>query len=221
MSDLPTPPELKTLPADAFVSRESVGKLLVVLHGRGDSSAGFHWMPDAFQLPGLDYLMVNAPDDWYGGFSWYDLPPKQEPGVLRSRALLDGVFGEVFAAGYAPGDVALFGFSQGCLMTLEWGLRSAHQLAGYVGVSGYCLDPAALLAERHADHDPSRWLVTHGRQDGVCPYATSRDQMAALADGGFPLRFESYDKDHTIDPADELPLLRSFVAERLGLTGPG
>ena len=195
----------------------------MVLHGRGDTSEGFHWMPDTLAFRGLDYLMVNAPDEYFGGRSWYALPPDQEPGVVRSRALLDALFGEVLAHGYAPGDVGLFGFSQGCLMALEWGARSAVSLGAYVGVSGYCLDPAALLAERHASHErplsnrPTRWLITHGRQDEALDYETTRRQMDELQRGGFDLRFETYDKGHTIDPRKELPLLRSFLAERLGL----
>ncbi len=211
------PLDITTLPCDHFVADPPAEKLLVVLHGRGDSSAGFHWMPEVLGLRGLDYLMVNAPDEWFGGRSWYDLPPDQEPGVLRSRGLLDALFDELLAQGRRPEDLGLFGFSQGCLMTLEWGLRSPLELAAYVGVSGYCLDPAALLAERHAGHVPERWLVTHGRQDEVCAHGTTAEQMDALRAGGFPLRFESFDKEHTIDPADELPLLRTFLAERMGV----
>jgi phospholipase/carboxylesterase len=211
------PPVIETLPCDWFAAPNPSGKLLVVLHGRGDSSAGFHWMPQAFGFDDLDYLLVNAPDEYYGGRSWYALPPDQEPGVLRSRALLDALFAELVAQGHAPGDIGLLGFSQGCLMTLEWGARSELALAAYVGISGYVLDPATLLAERNPACATEPWLITHGRQDEALPYETTRQQMAALADGGFALRFETYDKGHTIDPRDELPLLRSFLVERLQL----
>ena len=174
-------------------------------------------MPQAFGFDDLDYLMLNAPDEYFGGRSWYDLPPDQEPGVLRSRGLLDALFAELTAQGWDPADIGLFGFSQGCLMTLEWGARSELALGAYVGVSGYVLDPATLLAERNPDCATAPWLITHGRQDEALPYETTRQQLAALAEGGFALRFETYDKGHTIDPRDELPLLRSFLAERLGL----
>lgn len=212
-----SPPAIRTLPCDWCSAPSPSGKLLVVLHGRGDSSEGFHWMPETLAFRELDYLLVNAPDEYFGGRSWYALPPEQEPGVLRSRALLDRLFDELTAHGYRPGDIGLFGFSQGCLMTLEWGARSSLLLGAYVGVSGYCLDPAALLAERHASNDPTRWLITHGRQDEALDYETTREQMAELQRGGFTLRFESFDKGHTIDPRDELPLLRRFLAERLEL----
>ena len=58
-------------------------RLMVVLHGLGDSVAGFRWLPDALGLPWMNYLLVNAPDSYYGGFSWYDFAGDQAAGVLR------------------------------------------------------------------------------------------------------------------------------------------
>ncbi len=193
------------------------GKLLVVLHGRGDSSAGFRWMPDAMALPGLSYLLVNAPDAYFGGRSWYDLPPDQAPGVERSRQLLAQLFGEILAAGWNAQDVALLGFSQGCLMTLEFGARTPLELRCYVGVSGYCLDPDKLLAEMHPAAQRDAWLITHGRFDEALPFERTEQQAQQLRDGGLPVSFRAYDKGHTIDPTEELQDIRRFVANHLRL----
>ena len=35
---------------------------MIVLHGLGDSMEGYRWLPEALQLPWLNYLLVNAPD---------------------------------------------------------------------------------------------------------------------------------------------------------------
>ena len=59
-------------------------RLMVMLHGLGDSLEGYRWLPDAMNLPWLNYLLVNAPDDYYGGYSWFDLD-NIVPGVRRSR----------------------------------------------------------------------------------------------------------------------------------------
>jgi len=210
-------PIITTLSCDWIPASIPSGKLLVVLHGRGDSSRGFHWMPEAFAFRELNYLLVNAPDRYFGGNSWYALPPDHAQGVLRSRGLLDHLFKELLEQGYEPADIGLLGFSQGCLMTLEWGARSALGLGAYVGISGYCLDPSTLLAERSPSCTAEPWLITHGRHDDTLDYETTRQQIADLDRGGFALRFETYDKGHTIDPDDELPVLRSFLAERLGV----
>ena len=210
-------PIIKTLSCDWVPASTPSGKLLVVLHGRGDSSQGFHWMPETLAFRELNYLLVNAPDQYFGGKSWYALPPDEAPGVRRSRDLLDRLFDELFRQDYQPTEIGLFGFSQGSLMTLEWGARSALALGAYVGISGYCLNVTTLLAERSPSCTAESWLITHGRHDETLDYETTRQQIAELARGGFALRFETYDKGHTIDPQDELPALRSFLAERLGV----
>jgi hypothetical protein len=36
-----------------------------MLHGLGDSIEGYRWLPDRVGLPWMNYLLVNAPDDYY------------------------------------------------------------------------------------------------------------------------------------------------------------
>ena len=47
--------------------------LLIVLHGLGDSSEGFLWLQDELGIDSLNYLLLNAPDPYYTGYSWYDI----------------------------------------------------------------------------------------------------------------------------------------------------
>src|SRR5690606_5416501 len=79
-------------------------RLVVVLHGLGDSLAGWSFLPDALRVPELSYLFVNAPDPYYGGYSWYDFMGDKEPGVLRSRALLLELLDELKEQGVAATD---------------------------------------------------------------------------------------------------------------------
>ena len=206
---------IRTLRCEFATPPTPNGKLVVVLHGRGDSSAGFHWMPNTMALPGVSWLLVNAPDPWYGGFSWYDLPPKHGAGVERSRGLLDELFDELTAQGFASEDIVLFGFSQGCLLTLEWGGRTERLLAGCIGVSGYCYDPKALGEEASEAAKSRPWLVTHGFQDDVLPYDVTAEQIGDLKEAGIPIDFRSYDKTHTIDP--DLEDIRNAFVNMFGL----
>src|ERR1700733_13063433 len=105
-------------------------RLMIMLHGLGDSIEGYRWFPDAMRLPWLNYLLVNAPDEYYGGYSWYDYAGDPAPGVERSRRLLVELLDDLKGRGYAPDQITLGGFSQGCLMSIETGLRYPHRLAG-------------------------------------------------------------------------------------------
>src|SRR5215467_14143001 len=91
-------------------------RLMIMLHGLGDSIAGYRWMPQALDLPWLNYVLVNAPDEYYGGYSWYDFAGDIVPGVVRSRKLLIALLEAQERMGFARKDTVIGGFSQGSLM---------------------------------------------------------------------------------------------------------
>src|SRR5216683_5644173 len=105
-------------------------RLMVVLHGLGDSTAGFRWLPQALNLPWLNYLLVDAPNEYYGGYSWYDFAGDLAPGVERSSRLLFQLLDAQRAKGFPTTQTVLGGFSQGCLMAIEVGLRYPQRFAG-------------------------------------------------------------------------------------------
>lgn len=185
-------------------------RLLVILHGLGDSMAGFLWMPQMLKLPWLNYLLVNAPDPYYGGYSWYDFSGDAASGVRRSSRLLGGLLDAQRDAGFASDQTILSGFSQGCLMTLETGLRYPHKLAGLIGISGYVLDPQHLLRELSPVAKQQRILVTHGRQDPLIPFTDVKKQMELLRVGGLSLEWREFNKPHTIID-EEVGVLREFI----------
>lgn len=204
---------IQCLKSEWLPAKTESKKLMIVMHGRGDSPAGFHWLPGALGDASLNYLLLQAPDDYYTGYSWYDLPPDQGPGILRSRRLLDELMVEIMAQGFRPEDTIVFGFSQGCLMALEWGGRTSLAFAAFIGISGYCFDPEALARELSPAAKKAKWLVTHGTFDEVLDFKVTQAQLRYLQAAGLALRFESYRKAHTIDEREELPMLREFVAE--------
>src|ERR1700722_17745939 len=120
-------------------------RLMVWLHGLGDSVEGYRWLPEGMRLPWLNYLLVNAPDKYYEGYSWFDYPDNMGPGILRSRKLLFQLLDEWRAKGVE--EITLGGFSQGGLMTLDVGLRYPHRLAGLVDISGWAYEIHVLLKE--------------------------------------------------------------------------
>ena len=192
-------------------------RLMIVLHGLGDSMAGYAWVPQVMEFPWLNYLLVNAPDPYFGGFSWYEYDGDAATGVRRSIQLLGGLLDAQRQAGFPTEQTILSGFSQGCLMTLETGLRYPHRFAGLIGLSGYVLDPQKLLREMSPAAKEQRVLVTHGRQDPLIPFANVQKQMDELKNGGVQIEWHGFDKAHTIiEP--ELDVMRRFVADSFNVT---
>jgi phospholipase/carboxylesterase len=189
-------------------------QLVVVLHGLGDSAEGFLWLQNALGIDSLNYLLLTAPEPYYSGYRWYDIGADSLSGIVRSRNILSEVFAATNLEGFSPKDTFLFGFSQGCLMTLEFGARHMHRLAGYIGISGYTIDPTALLRDLNPDVNQGDWLITHGSKDDLLPVETIRAQINILRDGGFKIDYREYPKSHTIDPDREIPDIRSWIAAR-------
>ena len=188
-------------------------KLMIILHGRGDSSNGFMFLPPYLNIDDMNYILFDAPYDYFGGFSWYDLPPNQLQGIAYSSGLLAETLDILFEEDYTPEESFLFGFSQGSLLTFEFGARYEKVLAGYIAVSGYIYDAQNLLKEMNPNVKTSNWLCTHGTYDDVLPYHTSKAQVETLQNGGFDIEFKSYEKAHTIDEA-ELQMLAQWIKSK-------
>src|SRR5581483_5788780 len=207
--------ETQFIPASEKKSR----RLMVVLHGLGDSAAGYQWMPPSLNLPWMNYLLVNAPDSYYGGYSWYDFAGDMGPGIRRN--LLFDLLDEQRKQGFPTQQTVVFGFSQGCLMTLEVGCRYPHLFAGLVGVSGYVHEPDLLMTGLSPLARQQRFLVTHGYQDPIVPFAVTREQINLLKAAGLNISWHEFVKAHTIAGEPELDLIRDFITAGYAREGAG
>jgi phospholipase/carboxylesterase len=196
-----------------FVAAREMGsrRLLVMLHGLGDSLEGFRWLPKALNLPWLNYLLVNAPDEYYGGYSWYDFAGDIVPGVTRSRDLIYELLDRQSAEGFPTEQTVLAGFSQGCLMAIEVGLRYPKRLAGIVGISGYVCNPETVVKELSPVALQQRLLVTHGVMDPLIPFAGVRQQINLLKAAGVRVEWREFVKAHSIAGEDEVGVMRDFI----------
>ena len=195
-------------------SKVASKKLMIILHGRGDSSRGFTFLPTYLNIDEMNYLLLDAPYYYYGGFSWYDLPPNQLEGITYSSGILADTLDTLFDEEFDADESFLFGFSQGALLTFEFGARYKKILAGYIAVSGYIYDANNLLAQMNQELKRSNWLCTHGTYDGVLPFAASKEQVETLQNGGFDITFKSYDKDHNV-AEDELMMIKEWIKNKL------
>jgi phospholipase/carboxylesterase len=186
-------------------------RLMLMLHGLGDSLEGYRWFPDALGLPWLNYALVNAPDEYYGGYSWFDFAGDIVPGVTRSRRLLFALLDELRGRGFPTEQTTIGGFSQGALMSIEVGLRYPHRLAGVVGISGFVCEPEKLVTELSPVAFQQRLLLTHGTLDPMLPFAEVREQVNLLKAAGLHIEWHEFVKAHTIAGEMELEVIRNFV----------
>jgi phospholipase/carboxylesterase len=198
------------LETELIPAAEKSSRLMVMLHGLGDSIEGYRWLPEAMGFPWLNYLLVNAPDDYFGGYSWFDLND-MAPGIQCSRKLLFDLLDDLRMNDFPAEQITIGGFSQGCLMAIEAGLRYPHLFAGVVGISGWVFEIEKYPKELSLVARQQRILMTHGTSDTMVPIARVRPQIPLLKATGINVEWREFAKDHTIAGEQELSVLREFV----------
>jgi len=176
---------------------------------------GYRWLPNIMKNPKLNYLLVDAPDSYHGGFSWYDIYNDPSPGIERSRQLLFNLMDQQRKAGFNTEKTFLFGFSQGCLMTFETGLRYPYQFAGLVGISGYVHEPENLIKEISPLAKEQKFLITHGTIDPLLPLEKTKIHIDQLSAAGVNIKWEVFEKEHTIQGEAEMRVIRNFIKESM------
>jgi phospholipase/carboxylesterase len=201
------------LETDLIPAQESnSGKLMIVLHGLGDSMDGFRSLPASLQLPWLNYLLVNAPDGYYGGYSWFDIYENRSVGIKRSRELLFELLDDLPQKGFQSENTMLLGFSQGCLMSIEVGCRYQKLLAGIIGISGWPHEPEKLISERSNVALQQKFLISHGSQDTLVPFNEVKKHVEQLKTAGYQIDWHEYRKAHTIIE-EEILVFRDFTTK--------
>jgi len=134
-------------------------------------------------------------------------------GLGRAKGALNAFIDtQIAETGFTADRVALVGFSQGTMMSLEVGLRREAQLAGIVGFSGRLLRSESLDTEA-ASKPPV--LLVHGDADEVVPPQSLDDAKAALTSAGVPVEAHSRPGlGHGIDN-DGLGLAAEFLIKVL------
>ncbi|MCF7669788.1 MAG: hypothetical protein K9N48_08445, partial [Verrucomicrobia bacterium] len=126
-------------------------------------------------------------------------------------------------------NIALFGFSQGCVVSVETALTFPKPLAGVIGVSGYIHSSEELIdtlnpkdpSDKEGAQDSNRrptpaafiqkLLITHGAHDPLIPIGHARRLFGRLIEKGVNLQWRELHKDHTIVEEVEIPLFREFL----------
>src|SRR5450432_3049895 len=193
-------------------------RLMVMLHGLGDSIEGYRWWMEAMNLPWMTYLLVNAPDEYFGGWSWFDLQD-HAPGVQRSRKRLFELLDDLRAKNFPTEQTTLGGFSQGCLMTVDVGLRYPHRFAGLVGISGWVFELEKTIQQLSPIARQQRLLMTHGASDPMVPIEKVRPQIPLLKAAGVNVEWREFPKAHTIHGEIELAAIRNFVRAGYAVVG--
>ncbi|MBD8564495.1 alpha/beta hydrolase [Oxalobacteraceae sp. CFBP 8763] len=186
---------------------------VVWLHGLG--ADGNDFVPlvrelDLTGLPGIRFVFPHAntmPVTINGGYvmrSWYDivatdLTRREDEGGLRASQLqVEALIAREKARGIPASRIILAGFSQGCAMTLQTGLRHPEKLAGMLCLSGYLPLSSVAGAERSEASLGTPIFMAHGVQDPVVPFARAEESRKVVEALGYQVEWHAYPMQHTL-----------------------
>lgn len=172
--------------------------LVLLLHGVGSRGPGIRPVADEIEtlMPGVTVATPDAPFRFDGGdpgrqwFSISDISDANRSARIEAaRAAYDEVLTrEIERHGFAgrPDRVAIVGFSQGTIMTLDAVADGRWSPAAFVGIAG-----RLATAPRPGIAATTPVLLIHGTADAIVPVERSTEAAAALSASGFAVRLET------------------------------
>ena len=158
------------------LSKNKPKQIIILCHGYGGdgkdiSSLAINWQR---YLPEAIFLCPNAPEicnDNPQGYQWFDLTIEKEEVILdksliaeeKLNTFLDQVFDNLQLE---PSNLALVGFSQGCMMSIQVGLKRKKQINCLIGYSGKVINQKYLA--NNINSKPKIFLM-HGENDTIVP----------------------------------------------------
>jgi phospholipase/carboxylesterase len=186
---------------------------IIWMHGLGADGNDFVPMVrelDLAGLPGIRFIFPHAKtmpvtiNNGYVMRSWYDISGleltrrEDENGLRASQQDVEAFIAREKARGIPASRIVLAGFSQGCAMAIQTGLRQPEKLAGLLCLSGYVPLSAKLATERTEAGKSTPIFMAHGRYDNVVPFnraEASRDLLVSL---GYALEWHEYAMQHSL-----------------------
>ena len=155
-------------------SKNKPKQIIVLCHGYGGDGKDISILAINWQrfLPDAIFLCPNGPEICSvnpGGFQWFDLEIEKEEAILEKSLkaekkltlYLDQVLDNFQLE---PNNLALIGFSQGCMMSIQVGLKNKKEINCVIGYSGKVINQKHL--SENINSKPKIFLM-HGDNDTI------------------------------------------------------
>ena len=149
---------------------------VILCHGYGGDGKDISLLASYWRtyLPETLFICPDAPEPCAvspSGYQWFDLMDQTKEQILIKSLIaeikLNKLIDEVMLKNDLPGkQIAIGGFSQGCMISLQTGIKRKNKINSIVGYSGKILDTYHL--ENNIISRPNIILI-HGDKDEIVP----------------------------------------------------
>lgn len=218
---------MTALPCIEIETAPNPSAAVIWLHGLG--ADGNDFVPIIPQLhlaecPAIRFVFPSAPSmavTVNGGYvmpAWYDITGRDindredVAGIHKSATAISELIEREASRGIPYEKIVLAGFSQGCAMSLQVGLRFPHTLAGIMALSGYLPLAKTLAHEKSEANSRTPIFMAHGEWDAVVIPERAEASADTLEKLGYQVDWQSYPMEHSLHPNELVDISRFLTA---------
>ena len=204
------------------LSKSKPRQAIILCHGYGGDGKDISALAINWQrfLPEAIFLCPNAPEICAvnpQGYQWFDLTSEKDEIILEKSLVaeeklnifLDQVFDNFQLE---PTNLALVGFSQGCMMSIQVGLKKKEQINCLVGYSGKIINQQHL--SDNINSKPKIFLM-HGAKDTIVSPTHLLEAKEYLNNQGIKIKTKLFKNcEHRI-PVEGASLGLGFIRKNL------
>ncbi len=202
-----------TLETLEIATSETPTAAVIWMHGLGADGSDFVPIVKELDLtgcPGIRFVFPSAPaipvtiNNGYVMPAWYDILTtdlirrEDEAGLRKSQVEIEALIAQQIALGIPADKIVIAGFSQGCAMALQTGLRYPQKLAGLMCLSGYLPLSDKTAEERNAANQDTPIFQAHGRGDPVVLIDRAEKSRDLLKQLGYQVEWHEYMMPHSV-----------------------
>jgi len=156
------------------ISKNQPKQIVILCHGYGGDGKDISMLAINWQrfLPDAVFLCPNAPEVCAinpQGYQWFDLNSEKEDIILEKSLIAEKKLSEFIDQALQkfnlkPSNLALVGFSQGCMISLQTSLKKKEQINCLLGYSGKVINQKHLSSNMNSK--PKIFLM-HGAEDTI------------------------------------------------------
>ena len=188
------------------LSKNKPHQAIVLCHGYGGDGRDISVLANNWQrfLPNCIFLCPNAPEICAvnpQGYQWFDLTSEKEEVILEKSLIAEeklNIFLNQVLDNFQldSSNLALVGFSQGCMIGIQIALKKKKQINCLVGYSGKVINQKHL--SNNINSKPKIFLM-HGANDTIVPPTYLLEAKEYLISRGLKIKTKMFkDCEHKI-----------------------
>ncbi len=204
------------------LSKKKPKQAIILCHGYGGDGKDISSLALSWQrfLPDAIFLSPNAPEICSvnpNGYQWFDLSSDKEEIIYEKSLIAEKKLSEFLDHvmnnfELMPNNLSLVGFSQGCMMVIQVGLKKKEKINCLIGYSGKIINKKYLL---NSIKSKPKIFLMHGENDTIVSPVNLLEAKEFLANQNIKIKTKLFKNcEHKI-PVEGLSLGLEFLKKNL------